>query len=61
MRVVEWVEPGLDDKPEFFSLSEADAAAISKAAAAKSDYIYPSDEDAFQDFVVVHWGTVREL
>lgn len=57
---VEWVEPinGKSD-PVFCRVRPEVAIQCSKEAAAKTGHVYESDQDAFEDFVVVHWALIK--
>lgn len=56
---VEWIEPfnGNSD-PVFCRVRPEVAIQTSKEAAVKTGYVYTDDQDAFEDFVVVHWGYI---
>lgn len=50
--LVSWVEP----PDEIWFTTVADAIEIAKATAASSGFIYPSDQAALDDFIIVHWA-----
>lgn len=57
---IEWVEPfGPNNEPVFFRVPPETAIAVQKATAkqANPDFVYPSDQAALDDFIVVHWAT----
>jgi len=59
MRWVEWIEPfGPDNEPVYCRVPETTAVATQKKSAAMSSskFIYPNDETALDDFMVVHWA-----
>lgn len=56
---VEWVEPFNEKSdPVYCRVRPEVAIETSKEAAAKTGHIYTNDQDAFEDFVVVHWGYI---
>ena len=58
-RWVEWIEPfGPANEPVYCCVPESTAIAAQKAAAAqiRAGFVYPNDEEALMDFVVVHWA-----
>jgi hypothetical protein len=56
MRWVEWVEPfGPNNEPVYMRVADKTAIAVMKSL-----HKYESDEKAFEDFVTVHWASVRE-
>lgn len=52
-------DPERGDVLEFFTREEA--IATQKASAARSNYVYASDEIALADFMVVHYATWVEV
>lgn len=61
-RWVEWEEP-YDNTGHVLVLRIPEEAAIitARATAASRGYIYDSDEQALEDFLVVHWGRVVNI
>ena len=60
MRVA-WVEPfGPNSEPMECRVTRATAIAVAKAVAAKRGLEYISDEDALEDFKVIHWAWEEE-
>jgi len=57
---VEWIEPvNQKSDPVYCRVRPEVAIQCSKEAAAKSGHVfYTNDQDAFEDFVVVHWGYI---
>ena len=56
---IEWIEPfGPDNEPVFCRVTVRTAVAAQKfsSAQAKEGFTYVSDEDALDDFMVVHWA-----
>lgn len=59
---VEWIEPfGPNSEPVFCRVRPEVAIAVSKRTAGmiNPDYVYESDQDAFEDFVIVHWAYIE--
>ena len=59
MRWVEWIEPfGPDSEPVYCRVPETTAIACQKASALQSQkkFVYPDDETALDDFMVVHYA-----
>jgi hypothetical protein len=59
MKMIEWVEPiGPNSEPVYCRISEKTAVAVQRSAALQSPkkYIYPTDDAAIEDFLVVHWA-----
>jgi len=52
---VEWVEPYVDSDPVYMRVSKDTA-----IKAQRRCHLYDSDEQAFDDFMVVNWATTRE-
>ena len=65
-KYVEWVEPFWNEYPDvpvILRLTVEDAIIVQKASLEKSGnktFKYESDEDALDDFVVIHWGNIVE-
>lgn len=60
-RWVEWVEPyGPNNAPVYKRVEDSTAIAIIQSIAAEKGMTM-TDEDAFEDFVTVHWGTIVHL
>jgi len=55
---VEWVEPFFESEPVIMKITVATAIRFQKAAAARinKNFVYKSDEEALEDFLVVHWA-----
>ena len=58
---IEWVEP-FDKKanPVYMRVSKETAIAAQKEIAKKLNKPYSSDEEALEDFMVVHWAKIIE-
>ena len=57
-KYVEWVEPYSDGAETLFlRMSFADIASARRRAEPR----YESDEQAVEDFLIVHWGKIVEL
>ncbi len=60
-RWVEWIEPfGPNNEPVYLSVPETTAIACMKDSAKRRGKFYLSDEQALDDFVVVHWAYIKE-
>lgn len=59
---IEWVEPFIDSDPVYCRVSPEAAIKAQKRSAksAKPDFEYPSDAEALDDFMTVHWATAIE-
>lgn len=56
---IEWVEPfGPNNEPVYCQIPRSTAILVQKKIAADKGKPYAHDEDAFQDFVTVHWANV---
>jgi len=58
---VEWIEPfGPNNEPVYCRVRPDVAISTAKHAALSADskYEYKRDQDAFEDFVVVHWARI---
>jgi hypothetical protein len=56
MKWVEWIEPfGPNSEPVYLSCPATTAVAVMMQA-----HPYESDQEALDDFIVVHWATVTE-
>jgi hypothetical protein len=53
---VSWVEPGENDEPLYWLTPREEAIASSKENALKRGMSYINDEEAYDDFITVHWG-----
>ena len=60
---IEWVEPflsdvvNLDGDPVFCRVKPATAIAAQRYSAMQAkNYDYPTDEQALEDFMIVHWA-----
>lgn len=60
MKILEYIEPGENDEPVVVRLSQEDAIRSMKELRARQGYVYASDEEALQDFLVVNWATEVE-
>lgn len=57
---VEWIEPmNKKSDPVYCRVRPEVAIQCSKEVAEKTGYIYQNDQDAFEDFVVVHWAYIK--
>lgn len=60
---IEWVEPfSPSNEPVYCRVTPEVAIECAKASAkqAKPDFVYASDQEALDDFIIVHWANVRE-
>ena len=60
---VEWVEPfGPNSEPVYCRVSKQTAIAAQRqsASTAKSGFIYETDIQALEDFMTVHWASLRK-
>lgn len=56
---VEWVEPFIESEPVYMRVSVAIAIKYQKhKAKSLHGYIYATDDEALEDFVVVHWAKI---
>lgn len=54
---IEWIEPfGPKGEPVYMRVPYSTAIAVAKTAAASKGHSYASDEQALEDFIVVHWA-----
>lgn len=61
MKYVEWVEPGEKDSLPVFCCMPADWAIVFQHHyAVVNGRSYPTDQDALQDFLVIHWATEQD-
>jgi hypothetical protein len=61
MRWVEWVEPfGPNSEPVYCRVTEATAIAHAKEVGKRAKYEYKDDQHALDDFITVHWASVKE-
>ncbi len=62
MKYVEWAEPYSNDPltTVICAMSFEDVIVIQKYKAGLKGFIYESDEQAIEDFIAVHWGTIIE-
>lgn len=57
---VEWIEPmNKKGDPVYCRVRPEVAIQCSKEAAEKTGHVYTNDQDAFEDFVVVHWAYIK--
>jgi hypothetical protein len=65
-KYVEWIEPyytypdGRTIGPVYLKLSVEDAIEVRKVIAAQGNFTYENDQQALDDFIVVHWGKLVE-
>jgi hypothetical protein len=56
---IEWIEPfGPNNEPVYCRVPTSTAIAVAKYIAAKQGHMYESDQDALDDFIIVHWATI---
>ena len=55
---IEWIEPfGPNNEPVYCRVTAKTAIVTQKfSSSAKDGFVYASDEDALDDFMVVHWA-----
>lgn len=57
--MVEWAEPGTEGREiDLIRITKSAATEQQKQSAFLSGYVYDNDEDALNDFIVVHWATI---
>lgn len=58
---IEWVEQfGPNDEPVYMKASREAVIAHQKVVGKRMGKPYPDDESALDDFIVVHWASIRE-
>ena len=57
--MLEWAEPGTDGREiDLIRITTSVAIEQQKQSAFFAGYVYDNDQDALNDFIVVHWATI---
>jgi hypothetical protein len=62
VKMIEWVEPfGPNSEPVYCRVSEKTAVATQRSSGMQAKgYVYASDKDALEDFMIVRWAETVE-
>lgn len=62
MKMIEWVEPiGPNSEPVYCRISEKTAIAVQRSSGMQAKgFVYESDAEAIEDFMIVHWAQTIE-
>lgn len=58
-QVAVWVEPGDGDRPIYHRVDKADAVAEQRLVGRRRGYEYPTDEEAWVDYLTTTWAWVE--